>query len=139
MRTNTCWKPWDSSHSNRMPTEFHAKLEKELAAGLRQLAECNQMRSLAEISGINLCSNDYLGLSEHPALKEAALEAVKQAPRMGGTGSRLLSGHSVVWDEVESEFARFAGTENALYFSSGYAGNLGLLTSLLSKDDVVFS
>jgi len=122
-----------------MPTEFHAGLERELAAGLQHLAERNQLRSLAVISGVNLCSNDYLGLSEHPVLREALLRAVSDATHLGGTGSRLLSGHSAVWDEVESEFARFAGTEDALYFGSGYTANLALLTSLLGKSDVVFS
>jgi 8-amino-7-oxononanoate synthase len=122
-----------------MPTEFHAQLESELAAGLRQLAKRNQMRSPTEVAGVNLCSNDYLGLSEHPELKEAVLVAVKEARRVGGTGSRLLSGQAAIWDELEEEFARFAGTEGALYFGSGYAANLGLLTSLLGKDDVVFS
>lgn len=122
-----------------MPTEFQAHLDRELAAGLRRLAERNQSRSLVEVSGVNLCSNDYLGLSEHPALKEAVLVAVSEASRVGGTGSRLLSGHCAVWEELESEFTRFAGTEDALYFGSGYAANMGLLTSLLGKEDVVFS
>ena len=122
-----------------MPTEFHSKLQRELENTLRHLAQRSQNRSLVETSGVNLCSNDYLGLSEHPALKEAVLEAVSAAGRMSGTGSRLLSGHSAAWEELESEFAGFAGTEDALYFGSGYAANLGLLTSLLGKGDLVFS
>jgi 8-amino-7-oxononanoate synthase len=54
-------------------------------------------------------------------------------------GSRVLSGQATAWQEIEEEFARFAGTEAALYFGSGYAANLGLLTSLLKKEDLVFS
>jgi 8-amino-7-oxononanoate synthase len=122
-----------------MPTDFHGRLQGELLAGLRDLAARSQTRALAETIGVNLCSNDYLGLSRHPALKEAVLEAVSEAPRVSGTGSRLLSGHAAVWEELEAEFACFAGTEDALYFGSGYAANLGLLTSLLRKGDVVFS
>jgi 8-amino-7-oxononanoate synthase len=122
-----------------MPTEFHSKLQRELQNGLHHLARRSQSRSLAETAGVNLCSNDYLGLAEHPALKEAVLEAVGEASRMSGTGSRLLSGHAAVWEELESEFACFAGTEDALYFGGGYAANLGLLTSLLQKSDLVFS
>ena len=122
-----------------MPTEFHSKLQRELESGLRHLAEHSQNRSLTETVGVNLCSNDYLGLSGHPALKEAVLEAVSESSRVSGTGSRLLSGHSTVWEELENEFARFAETEDALYFGSGYAANLGLLTSLLGKNDIVFS
>jgi 8-amino-7-oxononanoate synthase len=122
-----------------MPSNFHLGFHRELEAGLRDLEERSQRRSLAEIRGVNLCSNDYLGLAEHPALKKAVADALQGAGRTGGTGSRLLSGHAAIWDEVEEEFARFAGTEAALYFGSGYAANLGLLTSLLKKEDVVFS
>src|ERR1700704_5873071 len=122
-----------------MPSNFYLGFHRELEAVLRGLEAKSQRRSLAEIRGVNLCSNDYLGLAEHPALKKAVADAVLGATRTGGTGSRLLSGHAAIWDEVEEEFARFAGTEAALYFGSGYAANLGLLTSLLRKSDVVFS
>jgi len=122
-----------------MPSNFQAGFHRELETGLRELEAQSQRRSLAEVRGVNLCSNDYLGLAEHPALKEAVVAAVREMPRTGGTGSRLLSGHAAVWDEVEEEFARFAGTEAALYFGSGYAANLGLVTSLLRKEDLVFS
>jgi len=122
-----------------MPTDFHGRLQGELLAGLRDLAARSQTRVLAETAGVNLCSNDYLGLSNHPALREAVLEAVSDAARVSGTGSRLLSGHAAVWEELEGQFARFAGAEAALYFGSGYAANLGLLTSLLRQSDVVFS
>ncbi len=110
-----------------------------MESGLRGLEAQSRRRSLAEIRGVNFCSNDYLGLAEHPALKKAVTEAMQGATRTGGTGSRLLSGHAAVWHEIEEEFARFAGTEAALYFGSGYAANLGLLASLLKKEDLVFS
>src|SRR5713226_3763959 len=122
-----------------MPFKFHTGFYRDLEAGLKELEARSQRRSLAEIRGVNLCSNDYLGLADHPALKEAVLAAVGEAPRNAGTGSRLLSGHAAAWDEIEEEFARFAGTEAALYFGSGYAANLGLLASLLKKEDLVFS
>ena len=122
-----------------MPSESHDSLQAGLQAGLRELESRSQRRTLAEISGVNLCSNDYLGLAKHPALKEAVLAAVQNSPRIGATGSRLLSGHAKIWNEVENEFAAFAGSPAALYFSSGYAANIGLLTSLAGKDDVIFS
>ncbi|GAC1661342.1 MAG: 8-amino-7-oxononanoate synthase [Candidatus Acidiferrum sp.] len=122
-----------------MPSDFHASFLKRLGAGLRQLADRDQLRSLAEVPGVNLYSNDYLGLAEHPALKRAVEIAVDQAPRVGGTGSRLLSGHAAIWDDLEQEFANFAGTQAALYFGSGYAANLGLLASIAGKDDLIFS
>lgn len=107
--------------------------------GLRTLDERNLRRTLAEIRGVNLCSNDYLGLAEHPKLREATLRAVQNAPRVGGTGSRLLSGQTEAWRVLEEEFAAFAGTEEALFFGSGYAANMGLLAALVGKDDVVYS
>ena len=58
---------------------------------------------------------------------------------MGGTASRLLSGQTEGWRKLEEEFARFAGTEAALFFGSGYAANMGLLSSLVGPDDVVYS
>jgi 8-amino-7-oxononanoate synthase len=122
-----------------MPSEFHEALNGELLAGLRELESRSQRRGLVEISGVNLCSNDYLGLADHPALREAAMQGLRDANRVGGTGSRLLSGHAAVWNELEEEFAGFAGSEAALYFGSGYAANIGLLTSLADKNDVIFS
>jgi 8-amino-7-oxononanoate synthase len=122
-----------------MPIDASGALRRELEEGLRELETRNRRRSLAEIAGVNLCSNDYLGLAEDAQLKAAVLEAVREAARVGGTGSRLLSGHEAVWDALETEFAEFAGTESTLYFGSGYAANIGLLTSLVGRDDVVFS
>src|SRR5262249_8719937 len=105
----------------------------------RELRAQDQLRSLAQVTGVNLCSNDYLGLAEEPRLREATLEAVARAARAGGTGSRLLSGHDAVWNELGEEFAAFAGTEAALYFANGYAANIGLLSSVLGKGDLIFS
>jgi 8-amino-7-oxononanoate synthase len=122
-----------------MPSNFQNSFHRELESGLRGLEAQSRRRSLAEIRGVNFCSSDYLGLAEHPALKKAIAEAALGAGRIGGTGSRLLSGHDAAWQEIEEEFAQFAGTEAALYFGSGYAANLGLLTSLLKKEDLVFS
>jgi 8-amino-7-oxononanoate synthase len=112
---------------------------RELAESLEALRRKNQLREFVQLDGVNFCSNDYLGLAEDERLKRAVVEAVEKSARVGGTGSRLLSGHDPVWNELEEEFATFAGTEAALYFSSGYAANLGLLGAVLGKEDVVFS
>ncbi|HUN63837.1 MAG TPA: 8-amino-7-oxononanoate synthase [Candidatus Sulfotelmatobacter sp.] len=122
-----------------MPDDVVGVWKAWLAKGLRALEQQHQRRSLAEIRGIDFCSNDYLGLAEHPALKQAVVRAVEHAARVGGTGSRLLSGQTVGWRRLEEEFAKFAGTEAALFFGSGYAANMGLLSSLVGKDDVVYS
>jgi 8-amino-7-oxononanoate synthase len=122
-----------------MPSEFNESLQAELQAGLRELESRSQRRTLVEITGVNLCSNDYLGLADNPSLKQSVIDAVAKTARIGGTGSRLLSGHAAVWNELEEEFAAFAGSKAALYFGSGYAANIGLLTSLAGKPDVFFS
>jgi len=122
-----------------MPSDFQRRFSDQLQEGLRALAARHRHRTLAEISGVNLCSNDYLGLSQSAALRDAVVAAVENSSRIGSTGSRLLSGHAAAWDELEIEFANFAGTEAALYFGSGYAANIGLITSLAGRDDVIFS
>jgi 8-amino-7-oxononanoate synthase len=110
-----------------------------MASRLAELKRQSLLRDLSLVSGTNLCSNDYLGLSDDSRLKEAVLQAMEQYESVAATGSRLLSGHDAVWDELEILFAAFAGTETALYFSSGFAANTGLLSAVLTPGDVVFS
>ncbi|HXX21209.1 MAG TPA: 8-amino-7-oxononanoate synthase [Candidatus Acidoferrum sp.] len=113
--------------------------QKRMERDLDALREQSQFRTLEVPAGVNLSSNDYLGLALDPRLKQAVLEAVAQSGSVGSTGSRLLSGNSPEWEELESTFAEFAGTEAALYFGSGYAANIGMLSSLLKPGDLVFS
>jgi 8-amino-7-oxononanoate synthase len=122
-----------------MPSESQKQLLGELRRDLLELEQRSQLRQFAQFAGVNLCSNDYLGLAEDARLKEAVLRSVRAAERLGGTGSRLLSGHDARWNDLEEQFAQFAGTAAALYFANGYAANLGLLTSLLGQGDLVFS
>jgi 8-amino-7-oxononanoate synthase len=111
------------------------RLERELAA----LEANSQLRHLEILPDGNFSSNDYLGLSADPRLRQALAEALAAGSRLGSTGSRLLSGHAAIWDDLESQLAEFAGDEAALYFNSGYAANVGLFSSLLQPDDLVFS
>jgi 8-amino-7-oxononanoate synthase len=106
---------------------------------LAALRAAKQHRDLAIPAGIPLNSNDYLGLAADPRLKAAVLRALDEDDRVGSTGSRLLSGNHQRWELLEAEFAGFVGAESALYFPSGYAANVGLLTSVLRPEDVVFS
>ena len=122
-----------------MPDNVVGKWKTALARELLALEQAHQRRSLAQLRGIDFCSNDYLGLADDARFKEAVLRAVQGSARMGGTASRLLSGQTEGWRRVEEEFAHFAGTEAALFFSSGYAANLGLLSCLVGPDDVVYS
>lgn len=110
-----------------------------LRAELASLEGRQGLRRLGRMDGINLSSNDYLGLSTDPRLARAITVALEGGSAVASTGSRLLSGNSPEWERVESDFARFIGTEAALFFSSGYAANLGLLGAILRPDDVVFS
>jgi 8-amino-7-oxononanoate synthase len=80
-----------------------------------------------------------VGLATDPRLKMAVLEGVHTATRLASTGSRLLSGHDEDWTALEHDFAHWVGTETALYFTSGYAANVGLLGALLRPEDIVFS
>ncbi len=114
-------------------------ITERMAQQLDALRAQSQFRTLDTPAGTNLNSNDYLGLAADPGLKQAVLDAVAHATTVGSTGSRLLSGNAREWEEAESAFAEFAGTEAALYFGSGYAANVGLLTSILKPGDTVFS
>jgi 8-amino-7-oxononanoate synthase len=105
---------------------------------LKQLDAAGLHRSLNPPRGIDLSSNDYLGLSQHPLVKERMAEAVLREG-VGSTGSRLLRGERASFSDVESRFAAFKGTERSLYFSSGYLANLAVLTTFPESDDVIFS
>jgi 8-amino-7-oxononanoate synthase len=85
-----------------------------------------------------LCSNNYLGLADHPLVREAAAEA---AMRWGaGAGaSRLISGTMEPHVELEASLADFKGYESALLFGSGYLANTGTIAALAGKGEVVFS
>jgi 8-amino-7-oxononanoate synthase len=113
-------------------------LERRVRASLDELRHAGLQRVLRPPAGIDLSSNDYLGLSTHPLLKQRMAEAVCQEG-CGSTGSRLLRGERECFSTLEDRFARFKGTERALYFSSGYLANLAVLTTLPEAGDVIFS
>jgi 8-amino-7-oxononanoate synthase len=85
---------------------------------------------------IMIGSNNYLGLSTHPKVREAAINAVK---RFGTscTGSRFLNGTLALHEQLETELAEWVGKEAALVFSTGMQTNLGAISSLVGRDDVV--
>lgn len=85
---------------------------------------------------INFSSNDYLGLSQHPKLKAAAIEATGKFGA-GSGASRLVCGTLPVHRELEETIAAFKGTERALTFSTGYAAATGTICALVGKGDVV--
>src|SRR5919109_1363739 len=85
-----------------------------------------------------LCSNNYLGLADHPRVREAAADA---AMRWGaGAGaSRLVSGNMTLHRRLEERIAAFKGTQAAVLFGSGYLANLGIIPALARKGEIVFS
>jgi 8-amino-7-oxononanoate synthase len=84
------------------------------------------------------CSNDYLGLAQHPALAAAARDAAAHWG-VGAGASPLVSGHSAANDALESELAAFVGLPRALYFYAGYATNAGIVPALVGAGDALFS
>jgi len=87
---------------------------------------------------IDFSSNDYLGLSSHPKLKEASRIALEQFGT-SCSASRLLSGDLEIFHRLEEKVAAFKGKEAALVFNSGYQANLGIISALWEKGDVIFS
>jgi len=112
-------------------------LSARLTERLRAIDHDGLRRTLRPPSGIDLCSNDYLGLAGHPHLKQRMADAV-MTKGVGSTGSRLLRGDRSGFADVEEKFARFKGTERSLYFSSGYLANLAVLTAFPEDGDVIY-
>jgi len=85
-----------------------------------------------------LCSNNYLGLADHPRVRRAAAEAAERFGA-GAGASRLISGNMTLHKRLEESLADFAGAESALLFGSGYLANIGVITALAREGQVVFS
>jgi len=85
-----------------------------------------------------LCSNNYLGLAEHPALAQAAHDALERYGA-GSGASRLISGNMDLHEELEHRIAGFKGTEAAILFNSGYAANTGAIPAIAEDRDVILS
>ena len=115
------------------------RISERLSRELAELERESQLRSLETPQVLDFSSNDYLGLASDARIKQAVAAALASAEPAASTGSRLLSGNSERWMALESDFAQFVGAEAALYFTSGYLANVGLLASLLEPGDTVFS
>lgn len=85
-----------------------------------------------------LASNDYLGLIDHPEIKEAAKEAIN-IYGVGSGGSRLTTGTLPLHNQLETALANFKHTEKALIFNTGYMANVGIISALGIKDSIIFS
>jgi len=87
---------------------------------------------------INLASNNYLGLTTHPSLREAAIAATKKYG-VGSGAVRTVSGTMSIHMELEEKIARFKNTEACVVFQSGFAANAGTVSAILGKDDFIIS
>lgn len=86
---------------------------------------------------ISFCSNDYLGLTQSSEVKNAMVQATKKFGA-GSGAARLLAGTTSLHNTLEQELAGFKRTDDALLFTSGYAVNLGVITTLIKKEDAIF-
>jgi len=85
---------------------------------------------------LNFCSNDYLGLAGHPLLAEAQCAAARKWGA-GAGAAHLVTGHTAEHHALEEELAEFTGREAALLFSTGYMANIGVITALTGRDEVI--
>ena len=124
---------------------------KFIEAELQRLNEAGLYRRLRRVDGdqgptlaldgkevVNFSSNNYLGLANHPALREAGKDAIDRYG-CGSGASRLISGNMTLHEELEAKLAELKGTEAALVFNSGFQANVGIISTLIGEGDVVFS
>lgn len=104
---------------------------------LQDLKAQNRFRSVQKAQGIDLSSNDYLGLKDHPALKRVAIEAIENGVALGSGGSRLLRGNAPEHEALEDFAAAHYGFERTLYFANGFSANQAVLSALPSRHDIV--
>ena len=126
---------------NNFTTEPKKRLDEIREQGLyRELRRVDSAQSpRLQIGGkelLNFSSNDYLGLANHPRLKEASIHAIEKFGA-GSGASRLICGSLAPHHELEEALAAFKRTEAALSFSSGYAAAVGTICAVVGKDDVV--
>lgn len=105
---------------------------------LEELDKLFLTRVLHPRAGVDFCSNDYLGLSRHTDVIKAVLACLK-SDGYGATSSRYIRGEHPLYQVVQKKLCHLAGFDAALLFSSGYMANIGALSSLIKKQDVVFS
>jgi 8-amino-7-oxononanoate synthase len=123
----------------------------EISERLAELEQLGLSRRLRMISGpqgatvlldgrpvLLLCSNNYLGLADHPRVREAAADAAMRWG-VGAGASRLVSGSMTIHRRLEERLAAFEGSEACVLFGSGYLANIGVIGALAGRGDVVFS
>lgn len=126
-----------------MLAALQTALEKRAADGLmrqRRLLDSPQAESIVSNNQqyLSFCSNDYLGLANHPTLIEAMQQSAGEAG-VGSGASNLITGHHRFHDELEQQLARFVDMPAAMLFSTGYMANIGVLGALAGRGDAIFA
>jgi len=126
-----------------MFSELRKDLDERNALGLLRQRRMLQSPQSPHItvdgkSYLSFCSNDYLGLANHPKLI-AALQHGAEQHGVGAGAAHLVSGHGTMHHQLENELAAFVGKPAALLFSTGYMANLGVVQALVGKGDTVFA
>jgi glycine C-acetyltransferase len=116
--------------------------------GLKDQGLYNRIRTIGSAQGarlvvdgkdvLNFCSNNYLGLANHPKVVEAAKEATKKYG-IGPAAVRSIAGTLDLHLELERRLARFKGAQDVITFQSGFTANIGTIAALVTKEDVIFS
>jgi len=116
--------------------------------GLKEQGLYNRIRTIGSAQGaritvdgkdvLNFCSNNYLGLANHPKLVEAAKEATKKYG-VGPAAVRSIAGTTDLHVQLEQRLAKFKGAEDVITFQSGFTANIGTISALVGKEDVTFS
>ena len=116
--------------------------------GLKEQGLYNRIRTIGSAQGawltvddknvLNFCSNNYLGLANHPKIIEAAKEATNKYG-VGPAAVRSIAGTMDLHVQLEERLAKFKGAEDVITFQSGFTANLGTISALVGKEDVVFS
>ncbi|RPJ20301.1 MAG: aminotransferase class I/II-fold pyridoxal phosphate-dependent enzyme, partial [Chloroflexi bacterium] len=116
--------------------------------GLKEQGLYNRIRTIGSAQGawltvdgkhvLNFCSNNYLGLANHPKIVEAAKEATEKYG-VGPAAVRSIAGTMDLHVQLEQRLAKFKGAEDVITFQSGFTANLGTISALVGKEDVIFS
>jgi 8-amino-7-oxononanoate synthase len=123
--------------------DFAAELEERKQAGLyrtrRQISGPQQPALVSDgVPLLSFCSNDYLGLANHPEIIRAATDAMPNTG-FGGAASHLICGHHDAHHQLELRLADFTRRSAALFFSTGYMANMGVISALAGRGDTIFS
>ncbi|MCA2999310.1 MAG: 8-amino-7-oxononanoate synthase [Rhodocyclaceae bacterium] len=123
----------------------------DFSAHISELAQADQLRARRLVSSaqdasmvidgqrvLSFASNDYLGLANHPQVVEATTRALKKYG-LGAGASHMVTGHMAPHEELEERLAKHVGMPRALLFGSGYAANLGIMSALAGRGDVIFA